>query len=261
MDTYSRANAPDESDALALRLEKLVDDRKRKRSAWFVPSQPARSLPRAQVEPSTAATPSCKGGVKAAEKPHAHPSEELFHPLSSVEHILAIPSSPPASREVVRTAIVPVTLSGADYRRAHDAHHIAAGLWNQAVDWVHGEWKAKHNPSKYDIRAFLTSIPREQRPLHAHTTEAIGYDLYEAIKTSRTNRKNGMRVRSPWRKKNYRPLSFSKHFGWRVRSDNKLNLSLGRGRLRVKVCSFTCHRDALVAINIPQEAIHGDYVP
>ena len=144
--------------------------------------------------------------------------------------MVAIPSSPPASREVVRTAIVPVMLSGADYRRAHDAHHIAAGLWDQAVDWVHAEWKAKHNPSKYDIRAFLISIPREQRPLHAHTTEAIGYDLYEAIKTSRTNRKNGMSVRSPWRKKNYRPLSFSKHFGWRIRPDNKLNLSLGRGR-------------------------------
>ncbi|MDA8399595.1 MAG: hypothetical protein M0008_06045, partial [Actinomycetota bacterium] len=37
-------------------------------------------------------------------------------------------------------------------------------------------------------------------------------------------------MRSLWRKKNYRPLSFLKHFGWRVRSDNKLNLSLGRGR-------------------------------
>ncbi|MHB8289877.1 MAG: hypothetical protein ACYDEY_11685, partial [Acidimicrobiales bacterium] len=70
--------------------------------------------------------------------------------------MVAIPSSPPTSREVIRTAIVPVTLSGANYRRAHDAHHIAAGLWDQAVDWVHGEWKAKHNPGKYDIRAFLT---------------------------------------------------------------------------------------------------------
>ena len=173
--------------------------------------------------------PCVKGGIKAAGKANAHLSEELLHPWSSIKHILAIPSSPPTSRDVVRTAILPVTLSGVDYRRAHDAHHIAAGLWDQELDWVHGEWKAKHNPRKYDIRAFLTSIPREQRPpLHAHTTEAIGYDLYEAIKTSRTNRKNGMRVRSLWRKKNYRPLSFSKHFGWSVRSDNKLNLSLGR---------------------------------
>ena len=29
---------------------------------------------------------------------------------------------------------------------------------------------------------------------------------------------------------------------------------------RCKVCNFTCHRDALGAINILQEAIHGDYV-
>ena len=180
------------------------------------------------IEPTPPATPFRKGGVKAAHKTSTHVSEKLLHPWSSIDQMVAIPSSPPASRDVVRTAIVPVTLSGADYRRAHDAHHIAAGLWDQAVDWVHGEWKAKHNPGKYDIRAFLISIPREQRPLHAHTTEAIGYDLYEAIKTSRTNRKNGMRVRSPWRKKNYRPLSFSKHFGWRIRPDDKLNLFLGR---------------------------------
>ncbi|MDA8400367.1 MAG: zinc ribbon domain-containing protein, partial [Actinomycetota bacterium] len=30
---------------------------------------------------------------------------------------------------------------------------------------------------------------------------------------------------------------------------------------RCKVCNFTCHRDAVGAINILQEAIHGDYVP
>ena len=35
-----------------------------------------------------------------------------------------------------------------------------------------------------------------------------------------------------------------------------------RGRdYRCKVCNFTCHRDALGAINILQEAIHGSYVP
>ena len=130
----------------------------------------------------------------------------------------------------VRTAIVPVTLSGANYRRAHDAHHTAALLWDQAVDWVHAEWKAKRSPGKYDIQSFLTSIAQEQRPLHAHTTEAIAHDLHEAIKTSRTNAKNNMNVRAPWRKKNYRPLSFSKGYGWRIRPDGRLNLSLGRGR-------------------------------
>jgi len=40
-----------------------------------------------------------------------------------------------------RTAICPVTLTGADYRRVHDACHQAALLWNQAVDWLHAEWK------------------------------------------------------------------------------------------------------------------------
>ena len=133
-------------------------------------------------------------------------------------------------RTTTRTAIVAFPLFGGDYRRAHEAHHLAAGLWDQEVDWVHAEWKAKRNPGKYDIRAFLTSLPTDERPLHAHTTEAIGYDLHEAIRTSRTNRKNGMKARAPWRKKNYRPLSFSKGYGWRVRADGRLSLSLGRGR-------------------------------
>jgi len=130
----------------------------------------------------------------------------------------------------IRTAIVAFPLSGANYRRAHDAHHLAAGLWDQAVDWVHGEWKAERSPGKYDIQSFLTTMARDERPLHAHTTEIIAHDLHEAIRTSRTNRKNAMLVRSPWRKKNYRPLSFSKGYGWRVRPDGRLSLSLGRGR-------------------------------
>ncbi|MDA8271224.1 MAG: hypothetical protein M0Z39_07445 [Actinomycetota bacterium] len=38
-----------------------------------------------------------------------------------------------------------------------------------------------------------------------------------------------MKVRSPWRKKNYRPLSFTKGYGWRIIPQGKLHLSLGRG--------------------------------
>ena len=134
------------------------------------------------------------------------------------------------SRSEYRTAIVHVTLTGASYRLAHDSCHTAALLWNQAVDFVHGEWKAKRSPSKYAIQAHLNSLDRQDRPLHAHSTEIIAHDLHEAITTSRTNRKNGMKVRSPWRKKNYRPLSFSKGYGWRITPSNRLNLSLGRGR-------------------------------
>jgi putative transposase len=136
------------------------------------------------------------------------------------------------TRSEVRTAIVPVMLSGATYRLAHDSAHAAALLWNRAVDWVHSEWKEGRSPGKYDIQSFLTSLPREERPLHAHTTEMIAHDLYEAIETSRTNRGNGMKVRAPWRKKDYRPLSFSKGFGWRI-SGGLLHLSLGRGRPRI----------------------------
>ncbi|MHB1720199.1 MAG: hypothetical protein ACYCV1_08740, partial [Acidimicrobiales bacterium] len=74
--------------------------------------------------------------------------------------------------ETTRTPVVAVTLSGSDYRRAHDSCHLAAGLWNQAVDWVHSEWKAGRNPGKYDTQSFLTAILRKDRPLHAHSTES-----------------------------------------------------------------------------------------
>ncbi|MHB8288113.1 MAG: hypothetical protein ACYDEY_02540 [Acidimicrobiales bacterium] len=50
--------------------------------------------------------------------------------------MVAIPSSSPASREVVRTSIVPVTLSGADYRRAHDSWHLAAGPVTSANSYM-----------------------------------------------------------------------------------------------------------------------------
>ena len=89
---------------------------------------------------------------------------------------------------------------------ARDACHTAALLWDRSVDWVHDEWRQEHDPDDGDIQPFLTSLPREERPLHAHTTEITAHDLYEAIKASRENRKNGMRVRAPWRHKNYRPL-------------------------------------------------------
>ena len=152
---------------------------------------------------------------------------------------------------IMRTAIIPVTLSGSDYRRAHDAAHHSAILWNRSVDWVHSEWKNKRSPGKYDIQHFLTSLAPEDRPLHAHTTEIIAHDLYDAITTSRTNRKNGMRVRSPWRKKNYRPLSFSKGYGWKVKND-RLNLSLGRGRPGVSLPLPVVH-DSDTGDSVPPE--------
>ena len=74
-------------------------------------------------------------------------------------------------------------LSGVDHRQGHDAAHAAAGLWNAAVEWTYRQWEEGKSPSQYETRAFLTSLPLEQRPLHAHTTEEVAYDLAGAITT------------------------------------------------------------------------------
>lgn len=143
--------------------------------------------------------------------------------------------------EQTRTAIVPIRLTGAAYRQAHAACHQAAALWNQAVDFLHAEWKAGRHPSRYDLRAFLTGLAAADRPLHAHTTEAIAYDLHEAVQTFRTNRQDGRPVRAPWRPKRYRPLSFTKEYGWRLTPAGRLALSFGRGRPRLTVPVPTVH--------------------
>ena len=139
-----------------------------------------------------------------------------------------------AKERRIRTVIFPVQLRRDDYRRAHEAAHVSAGLWNIAVDWVHSQWAAGHSPGKNDIRKRLTSLPLAERPLHAHTTEEVAYDLADAIATYRENKRQGLDAKPPWRTKKYRPLSFSSGFGWRVR-DGVLWLSLGRGRERIRL--------------------------
>ncbi|MGW5433776.1 RNA-guided endonuclease InsQ/TnpB family protein [Streptomyces sp. NPDC004059] len=134
---------------------------------------------------------------------------------------------------VGRTAIVPVWLNRADHLRAHDACHAAAGLWNQSVSWLRGQWEAGETPGKEDVRRFVTSLPSEDRPFHAHTAQAVAYDLWDAVATSRANRALGLNARAPWREKKYRPLSFTAGFGWRVMPEGRLALSLGRGRGRI----------------------------
>ena len=49
----------------------------------------------------------------------------------------------------------------------------------------------------------------------------------------RENKKAGRKARAPWREKKYRPLSFTKDFGWRITPEGQLALSLGRGRDRI----------------------------
>src|SRR5262245_9633866 len=134
---------------------------------------------------------------------------------------------------VGRTAIVPVWLNRADHVRAHEGCHAAAGLWNQAVAWLRGQWDAGETPSKEDVRRYVTSLPVEARPFHAHTAQAVAYDLWDAVTTSRANRALGLKAWAPWREKKYRPLSFTAKFGWRITPEGRLALSLGRGRERI----------------------------
>jgi hypothetical protein len=106
-------------------------------------------------------------------------------------------------------------------------------LWNRSVDWLHARWRAEESPKKEDIRRFVTSLPAEERPFHAHTAQAIAYDLHDALVTMRESRKAGRKARAPWREKKYRPLSFTKDFGWRITPQGWLALSLGKGRDRI----------------------------
>jgi transposase len=106
-------------------------------------------------------------------------------------------------------------------------------LWNQTVTWLRGQWTAGERPGKEDVRRFVTSLPSDARPFHAHTAQAVAYDLWDAVATSRTNRALGLNARAPWRDKKYRPLSFTAKFGWRVTPEGRLALSLGRGRGRI----------------------------
>lgn len=134
----------------------------------------------------------------------------------------------------VLTAVVPVWLNRAEHERAHEACHVSALLWNRVISWVREEWTAGRSPGREDIRRHVTSLPAEVRPLHAHTAQAVAYDLADAIALARTNRAQGISgVRFPWREKSYRPLVFTAHFGWKVKDHARLVLSLGKSRERI----------------------------
>ena len=135
-----------------------------------------------------------------------------------------------------RTVVVPVDLTPAGWRAAHVAAHAVAGVWNDAVAWVRAQWAAGNwSVGVYACKRYLSTLPPLARPLHAHTTQAVAFDLFDAIATFRRNRKAGMKVRAPWRHKNYRPLSFTRGYGWRVNPAGKLSMSLGRARAPIVV--------------------------
>jgi putative transposase len=149
---------------------------------------------------------------------------------------------------VMRTRVVPVWLDRTDHTRAHEACHAAGLVWSTALRWLRGQWEMGVSPGREELRRFVTSLPADQRPLHAHTAQAIAYDLDDAVRTARTNRRNGLKVRLPWREKKYRPLSFTAGFGWRITPDDWLALSLGRGQGRILLALplFTDHHGVVV---------------
>ena len=126
--------------------------------------------------------------------------------------------------------MVPVWLNRAQYVTAHEGAHNAALLWNEVVVWVRSQWAAGCSPGKYEIKRYAVGLDRSRFPLHAHTVQAVALDVFDAICTSRTNRKLGIKTRAPWRTKAYRPLHFTAGFGWRVSAEGKLNLSFGQGK-------------------------------
>ena len=113
--------------------------------------------------------------------------------LPQVAARLAAVQAKKAAGLVGLTAIVPVHLPWKQHLAAHKACHAAALVWNEAVNWLHGQWREKKSPGKEDLRRFVTAVPNEQRPFHAHTAQAVAYDLYDAVATMRENNKAGGR--------------------------------------------------------------------
>lgn len=130
--------------------------------------------------------------------------------------------------DTMRVAMIPVWLNRANHLYAHEGAHNAALLWNDLVAWTRAEWANGRHPNKASIENYADTL--KTYPIHSHTVQAVAHDLWEAIKTSRSNKANGRKARAPWRHKNYRPLSFTSNYGWRVTPEGKLNLSFGQGK-------------------------------
>lgn len=133
-----------------------------------------------------------------------------------------------------RTIIVPVTLTGAQYRLAHDSCHKAALIWNGLVEFLRDYWdKRQVDPDTKQLRAAYAAFDPAILNIHSQSRQAIVDDLVDALDTYRENKKNGRKAKAPWREKKYRPLSFTARNGWSITKDGKLALSFGRGNPRI----------------------------
>lgn len=141
--------------------------------------------------------------------------------------------------ETWRVAVIPVRLSGADHRRAHEACHKAALLWNFLLAETRAYW-GEHgsDPSDKELRHRLYEKQPDLRDgLHAHTIQGVLDGMNDAVATYRENRRQGnMDAHAPHRAKNYRPLDFTAGYGWRPTNDGKhIALSFGRNHKRILV--------------------------
>jgi len=132
---------------------------------------------------------------------------------------------------------VPVWLGRAPHAQAHDASHAAGLLWTGLVGWLREFWQGQErDPEVQELREAALAL-RDADPalqcLHSHSVQAIVDDLVDAVGTYRKNKAAGVGARAPWREKKYRPVSFSRNYGWRVTPDGKLALSYGKGRERI----------------------------
>ncbi|PWG62647.1 RNA-guided endonuclease InsQ/TnpB family protein [Bifidobacterium callitrichidarum] len=131
-----------------------------------------------------------------------------------------------------RTAVVPVRLEGESYRLAHEICHHAGLMWSRCVDWLRHYWHAEHkDPSNRELRQYAKTAPETiLRGLHAHVIQHLVDDVQDAVATYRTNRdRNGDKdARAPYRHHNYRPVEFTKDYGWKLSKDGR-TISLSRG--------------------------------
>ena len=132
-----------------------------------------------------------------------------------------------------RTVTVPVSLTGAEYRLAHESFHKAALIWNGLVEYVQAYWKTtKGTPSTSELRAVYADFNPAILDIHSQSKQAIVDDLLNAVKTYRENKKAGRKARAPRHEKKYRPLVFTARNGWSVKNE-KFILSFGRGKPRI----------------------------
>lgn len=118
-------------------------------------------------------------------------------------------------------------------------------IYTATVDW---HWRfyrrSGHWLSEYAMKRFLDATLGPSELLHAHSVDAATEDFYDACKTTRELRKQGIDARFPYRRKHFRPTTW-KATAIRMR-DGNLVLSCGRGREPVTVSLPDSLKDANV---------------